>query len=74
MKIINLSDRPEFKEQVTDWLWQAFGSENSRDFFASVVQSSLSGADLQPERRGSAANVYRAGRRDTGGNGGVVAL
>lgn len=46
MKIINLSDRPEFKEQVTDWLWQAFGSENSRDFFASVVQSSLSGADL----------------------------
>ena len=46
MKIINLSARPEFKEQVTDWLWQAFGSENSRDFFASVVQSSLSGADL----------------------------
>lgn len=46
MKIIDLSDRPEFKEQVTDWLWQAFGSENSRDFFASVVQSSLSGADL----------------------------
>ena len=46
INIINLSDRPEFKEQVTDWLWQAFGSDNSRDFFASVVQSSLSGADL----------------------------
>ena len=41
MKIINLSARPEFKEQVTDWLWQAFGSENSRDFFASIVNSSL---------------------------------
>ncbi|AYA05801.1 MULTISPECIES: GNAT family N-acetyltransferase [Rahnella] len=46
MKIINLSERPEFQDAVTDWLWQAFGSENSREFFASVVRSSLSGADL----------------------------
>ncbi|MBU9814793.1 GNAT family N-acetyltransferase [Rahnella sp. C60] len=46
MKIINLNERPEFQDAVTDWLWRAFGSENSREFFASVVRSSLSGADL----------------------------
>ncbi|MGA5657506.1 GNAT family N-acetyltransferase [Rahnella contaminans] len=46
MKIINLSERPEFQETVTDWQWKAFGSENSRAFFESVVQSSLRGADL----------------------------
>jgi len=46
MSIINLSERPVFQDAVTDWLWQAFGSENSRDFFASIVQSSLTGADL----------------------------
>lgn len=46
MKIVNLSERPEFQETVTDWLWKAFGSENSRAFFESVVLSSLRGADL----------------------------
>lgn len=46
MQIINLSERPEFQDAVTDWLWQAFGSENSREFFASVVKSGLTGADL----------------------------
>lgn len=46
MQIINLSERPEFQDAVTDWLWQAFGSENSREFFASVVKSGLAGADL----------------------------
>lgn len=46
MKIINLTERPEFAEAVTDWQWQAFGSENSREFFASVVKSCLTGADL----------------------------
>lgn len=46
MEIINLRQRPEFKEQVIDWQWQAFGSENSRAFFQSVVESSLNHADL----------------------------
>ena len=46
MRILPLSSVPHHASQITDWLWQAFGSENSRDFYASVVQSSLSGADL----------------------------
>ncbi|RJT39457.1 GNAT family N-acetyltransferase [Rahnella woolbedingensis] len=46
MQIINLTERPEFAEAVTDWQWQAFGSENSREFFSSVVKSCLTGADL----------------------------
>jgi predicted N-acetyltransferase YhbS len=46
MEMVNLRQRPEFTTQVIDWQWQAFGSENSRAFFSSVVESSLSGADL----------------------------
>ncbi|CAI0977535.1 GNAT family N-acetyltransferase [Serratia quinivorans] len=41
-----LADYPQHRQQVIDWLWQAFGSENSRAFFASVVDSGLCGADL----------------------------
>lgn len=41
-----LADYPQHRGQVIDWLWQAFGSENSRVFFASVVDSGLCGADL----------------------------
>ncbi|MDR3431812.1 MAG: GNAT family N-acetyltransferase [Rouxiella aceris] len=44
--IENLRDFPQHRQQVIDWLWQAFGSDNSREFFASVVDSSLSTADL----------------------------
>lgn len=44
--IDNLTQQPQHREQIIDWLWRAFGSENSRAFFASVVESSLSGADL----------------------------
>lgn len=44
--IENLRDFPQYRQQVIDWLWQAFGSDNSRAFFASVVDSSLSTADL----------------------------
>ena len=46
MKIINLTERPEFQDAVTDWQWQAFGSENSRAFFASVGKSRLTSAYL----------------------------
>lgn len=40
-KIVYLAEYPQHQEQVTDWLWQAFGSHSSREFFASVVHSSL---------------------------------
>jgi len=40
MKIIPLYQAPHHAEQVTDWLWQEFGSPDSRAFFASVVASS----------------------------------
>ena len=46
LRIVPLSAVPATREVVTDWLWQAFGSDNSRDFYASVIDSSLSGADL----------------------------
>lgn len=36
-----LADHPQFERQVTDWQWQAFGSHNSREFFASIVKSSM---------------------------------
>ncbi|QKJ88517.1 GNAT family N-acetyltransferase [Paramixta manurensis] len=45
-RIVPLDEAPQHAEQVTDWLWQAFGSENSRAFFASVIHSSLQQADL----------------------------
>lgn len=44
MNILSLRDAPQFAEQVTEWLWRAFDADNSRDFMASVVASSLSGA------------------------------
>lgn len=40
MQIIPLYQAPHHAEQVTDWIWQEFGSADSRDFFASVVASS----------------------------------
>lgn len=41
VRIVHLADYPQHQQQVIDWQWQAFGSENSRAFFASVVKSSL---------------------------------
>lgn len=46
LKIVPLSEALGHREQVTDWLWRAFGDENSRAFFASLIRSSLSGSDL----------------------------
>lgn len=44
IEIVSLAEAPQHAEQLTDWLWRAFGCDASRDFFASVIQSSLSGA------------------------------
>ena len=44
--VVNLHLYPQHREQVIDWLWQAFDADNTREFFASVVDSSLRGADL----------------------------
>lgn len=41
IRILPLFEVPEHSELITDWLFQAFGSENSRDFFESIVNSSL---------------------------------
>ena len=41
IRILPLFEVTEHSELITDWLFQAFGSENSRDFFASIVNSSL---------------------------------
>ena len=46
LKIVPLGEALPHVETVTDWLWQAFGSESSRPFFASIMASSLRGADL----------------------------
>lgn len=46
INIVPLADYPQYLQQVVDWQWRAFGSENSRAFFASVVESGLRGADL----------------------------
>lgn len=40
MNIQPLYTSPQYAEQVTDWLWQAFGTSESRDFFASIVATS----------------------------------
>lgn len=40
MKILPLYAMPQYAEQVTDWIWQAFGTADSRDFFASIVATS----------------------------------
>lgn len=41
-----LADYPRHKEQVIDWVWQAFGAENSRAFFASIIDSSMQKSGL----------------------------
>lgn len=41
IRILPLYEVPQCSEAVTDWLYQAFGSTNSRAFFASIVASSL---------------------------------
>ena len=46
MEIVSLTAAPQHAEQLTDWLWRAFGCDASRDFFASIIQSSLSGAEF----------------------------
>lgn len=40
MKIVPLYSAPQHAQQVIDWLWQAFGTADSRDFFASIVETS----------------------------------
>lgn len=40
MKIQPLYDAPHYAEQVTDWLWQAFGDPLPRAFFASIIHHS----------------------------------
>lgn len=65
MKIVPLSDVPQFADQITDWQWRAFGEASSRAFFASVVNSSLTGADFPVTF--VAAEAGRAiGTRDSG--------
>ena len=46
MKILPLNEVPHFAAQITDWLWRAFGEGIPREFYASIVQSSLNGADF----------------------------
>lgn len=46
MEILPLSAVPQHADQLTEWLWRAFGDENSRDFFASIIASSLKEADF----------------------------
>lgn len=46
MKIVPLYQAPQHAEQVTEWLWQAFGSEGSRDFFASIIANSQREGEL----------------------------
>ncbi|MFV0261538.1 MAG: GNAT family N-acetyltransferase [Kluyvera sp.] len=41
MTILPLHARPQHAEQVTDWLWQAFGGDGlPRAFFASIIEHS----------------------------------
>lgn len=40
MNILPLYEVPEHAEQVTDWLWQAFGEGVPREFFSSVIAHS----------------------------------
>lgn len=46
MRIVPLSSVPHHASQITDWLWQAFGAGTTREFYHSIVRSSLNGADL----------------------------
>lgn len=38
--ILPLYRAPHYAEQVTDWLWQAFGEGLSREFFHSIIEHS----------------------------------
>ncbi len=46
LRILSLAEAPQHREQVIDWLWQAFDADNRRDFFATTVDSCLRGDDL----------------------------
>ncbi|MDZ7277475.1 GNAT family N-acetyltransferase [Pantoea eucrina] len=46
MRIVPLSDVPHHASQITDWLWQAFGAGTAREFYDSIVRSSLNGAEF----------------------------
>lgn len=40
MTILPLYAEPQYAEQVTDWIWQAFGDGLPRAFFHSIVEHS----------------------------------
>lgn len=40
LQIAPLYQFPHYAEQVTDWLWQAFGPEQPRAFFADIIDHS----------------------------------
>lgn len=40
MTILPLYAAPQYAEQVTDWIWQAFGDGLTRAFFQSIVEHS----------------------------------
>lgn len=44
--IVPLSQAPQHRETVIDWLNTAFGDARSRAFYASVIDSGLTGADF----------------------------
>ena len=46
MNIVPLSEVPHHATHIIDWLWQAFGDGTSREFYSSIVRSSLNGADF----------------------------
>lgn len=46
MNILPLYQQPQFAQQVTDWLWHAFGDGLSREFFASIIQHSQTPGQL----------------------------
>ena len=46
LRIVPLSEAVGHRETLIDWLWRAFGDEQSRDFFASIIDSGLAGSDL----------------------------
>lgn len=45
-RIVPLSEVPQHQPLLVTWLWRAFGDAQSQAFFASVVESSLRGADF----------------------------
>lgn len=40
MQIVPLYHSPQYADQVIDWLWQAFGPEQPRAFFADIIHHS----------------------------------